>query len=120
MKKSWDLSPDDNSCFEINPMVGQGTQERFKGSSSTKTGFRAYPSPTSEGIFTLEIPKSEALGGDFSLMDVSSKVWLFQKIQPSQTTAQFDVSQMPNGLYLYTYKGLDGKAHAGKIIVQNN
>jgi nitrous oxidase accessory protein NosD len=117
LKKYWDRTPDDNSCLKLYHLNGQGSQERDQNSIHSSIGFKVYPSPTLDGFFTLEIPKSETTGGDFILTDISGRIWLSQKIQPDLTTVQIDGTSIPNGLYIHTFRGLGSMQHIGKIII---
>lgn len=78
--------------------------------------FTLYPNPASS-LVIVEVPAIEIKDAQLSLIDLTGKVVIRQKVDAGNGKVQLDVSDLPKGLYFVKYEN-GGKPELKRLVIQ--
>ncbi len=78
---------------------------------------KAYPNPATDFI-RIDLPDHEAVSGMLSLMDVSGRSLREAQSKAGETSIQFEISDLPKGVYIIRWTQSDGQIATQKVVVQ--
>lgn len=82
----------------------------------TNLTFNIYPNPASN-LVIVEVPAPELKEAQLSLIDLTGKVIIRQKVYAGNTKVQLEVSDLPKGLYFVKYENYDEPA-VKRLVIQ--
>ena len=112
----WVIVSDSNGCAGIDS-VSLGFINCFPGFDENElSGVNVYPVPAKDEL-TIDLGSSGGIFSEYSLVDISGRLILSEKISGNKGVIKIDVSELPQGLYFMQIRS-GNKFHNKPVIIE--